>query len=292
LNPRLVAILQALLVTFLWSTSWVLIKIGLAEIPPLTFAGLRYSLAFLFLLPFAWRRGKLSRIAQLSRPEWGRLLLLGLIMITVTQGAQFAALVYLPTVTVSLALNFTSLLVAFMGIVWLGERLNGRQWFGVLIFLSAVLLYFYPVNLPAAQWFGLALIGVGVLSNALASIIGRSVNRRPESDPLVVTLVSMGAGGALLFLIGAVTQGLPPLSWTNWLIILWLALVNTAFAFTLWNQTLRLLTAVESSVINNSMLIQIAILAWLFLGEGLTAVEIGALILATIAILIVQTARR
>ena len=53
MNPRLVAILQALLVTFLWSTSWVLIKIGLAEIPPLTLAGLRYSLAFLFLLPFA-----------------------------------------------------------------------------------------------------------------------------------------------------------------------------------------------------------------------------------------------
>ena len=85
----------------------------------------------------------MSRIAQLSRPEWGWLLLLGLIMIAVTQGAQFAALVYLPAVTVSLALNFTSLLVAFMGIAWLGERLNGRQWFGVLIFLSAVLLYFY-----------------------------------------------------------------------------------------------------------------------------------------------------
>ena len=136
------------------------------------------------------------------------------------------------------------------------------------------------------------MIGVGVLSNALASVIGRSVNRRPESDPLTVTLVSMGAGGLLLFLVGAATQGLPPLSWINWFIILWLALVNTAFAFTLWNQTLRLLTAVESSVINNSMLIQIAILAWLFLGERLTAVEIGALILAAAGILIVQTARR
>ena len=39
------AVLQALLVTFLWSTSWVLIKFGLTGIPPLTFAGLRYSLA-------------------------------------------------------------------------------------------------------------------------------------------------------------------------------------------------------------------------------------------------------
>ncbi len=45
--------MQALLVTFLWSTSWVLIKLGLrASLPALTFAGLRYSLAFLCLVPF------------------------------------------------------------------------------------------------------------------------------------------------------------------------------------------------------------------------------------------------
>ncbi|MBX3139302.1 MAG: EamA family transporter [Trueperaceae bacterium] len=40
-----VAVLQALFVTLLWSSSWVLIKQGLGEIPPLTFAGLRYTLA-------------------------------------------------------------------------------------------------------------------------------------------------------------------------------------------------------------------------------------------------------
>lgn len=45
-SPHTRAVLQALLVTFLWSTSWVLIKIGLADIPALTFAGLRYVLAF------------------------------------------------------------------------------------------------------------------------------------------------------------------------------------------------------------------------------------------------------
>jgi drug/metabolite transporter (DMT)-like permease len=46
------AIAQALLVTFLWSTSWVLIKVGLSdlELPPLSFAGLRYLLAALILL--------------------------------------------------------------------------------------------------------------------------------------------------------------------------------------------------------------------------------------------------
>ncbi|HKZ55913.1 MAG TPA: DMT family transporter [Anaerolineales bacterium] len=53
-SPHLSAVFQALFVTFLWSTSWVLIKWGLDEIPPLIFAGLRYGLGFLCLLPFAF----------------------------------------------------------------------------------------------------------------------------------------------------------------------------------------------------------------------------------------------
>ena len=63
-----------------------------------------------------------------------------------------------------------------------------------------------------------------------------------------------------------------------------LALVNTAFAFTLWNKTLQTLPAMESSMINNTMLVQIAILAWLFLGETITPLEIVGLLLATIGV--------
>ncbi|MEZ4516648.1 MAG: EamA family transporter [Chloroflexota bacterium] len=51
LSPHTRAVLQALLVTFLWSTSWVFIKLGISDIPPITFAGLRYFLAFLVLIP-------------------------------------------------------------------------------------------------------------------------------------------------------------------------------------------------------------------------------------------------
>ena len=53
---RLKAVLIALAVTTIWATSWIFIKIGLEDIPGLTFAGLRYSLATLFLLPFLLRK--------------------------------------------------------------------------------------------------------------------------------------------------------------------------------------------------------------------------------------------
>ena len=64
-SPRLLAILQAVFVTFLWSTSWVLIKRNISEIPPLTFAGLRYSIAFLILLPGLWKHK--TEVLSLSR---------------------------------------------------------------------------------------------------------------------------------------------------------------------------------------------------------------------------------
>ncbi len=75
------------------------------------------------------------------------------------------------------------------------------------------------------------------------------------------------------------------------MIIAWLAIVNTAFAFTLWNKSLQTLTAVESSIINSTMLPQIAILAWLFLGENLNLRQILGLGLVTLGIVIVQVWR-
>jgi drug/metabolite transporter (DMT)-like permease len=102
----------------------------------------------------------------------------------------------------------------------------------------------------------------------------------------------MGIGSLVLLGTGLGTQGLPQFSFSGWLIVLWLAAVNTAFAFTLWNLTLRSLSAMESSVINNTMLIQIAILAWLFLGESLGARQVSGLLLASAGTLLVQLFRR
>ena len=102
-NPRrshLTPVLQALFVTFLWSTSWVLIKFGLKEIPALSFAGLRYVLAFVVLAPAVPASRELrSQLRRLTRSDWLRLALLGIVFYTLTQGAQFVALDFLPAVT-------------------------------------------------------------------------------------------------------------------------------------------------------------------------------------------------
>jgi len=92
---RLKAILLALLVTFIWSTSWVFIKIGLREMPAITFAGLRYTLAFLCLIPFVLRRDELLQLKRLEKGDWIKLVILGIVYYALAQGAQYLGLAYL-----------------------------------------------------------------------------------------------------------------------------------------------------------------------------------------------------
>lgn len=282
------AILLALLVTFLWSTSFVIIKIGLAEIPPLTFAGLRYSIAFVCLLPFAFANRNFSVIKNLEKRDWYKLILLGFLFYAFTQGAQFIGLSLLPAITVSLWLNFTPLIVAVMAIFLLKEFPSFLQWSGVVLFIIGIITYFFPVSLSENHWTGLIVMTIGVFANSASAVLGRNINREAKINPVVVTIVSMGIGAFILLIAGLLVQGLPSISFQNVLYLLWLGIINTALAFTIWNLTLQKLSAMESSIINGTMLIQIAILAWIFLGETITIKEGIGMFIAASGVLLVQ----
>ena len=287
-SPHATAVLQALFVTFLWSTSWVLIKFGLQEIPALTFAGLRYFLAFLVLLPFYFRSGQAQAARHITHRDLMLLTLLGLLYYTITQGSQFVALSLLPATNFSVLLNGSALVVAVLGIYLLHEIPTRRQWSGMLVFLAGVALFFFPYNFPPGAALGYFVAALHILATSLSSILGREVNRQHTLPPLTITTISMGVGSIVLLGIGLAVEPTPRLNLQSWLIIFWLAVVNTAVAFTLWNHTLRTLTATESSVINNTMLIQIALLAWIFLGEALTPLQVAALALVALGALLVQ----
>ena len=286
--PRRSAALVALFVVFLWATSWVLIKVGLETIPPLTFAGLRYGLASLVLLPAVRLSGAGAAVRSLTRQGLGRLILLGILLYGITQGAIFLALNALPAVTVNLLWSFSVIVVAGMAAVWLSETPTARQWTGVFVAAAGALIYFLPAQFGLDQRFGLLAALVGVAVNAAAAVLGRDVNRSGSTPPVVVTAISMLVGAVMLLGAGLALEAPPTLDLRGWSIILWLAIVNTALAFTLWNGTLRVLTAVESSVINGTMLIWIPILAAVFLGEHLSLKELVGLLLVAGGTLLVQ----
>ncbi len=294
-SPRhpghLSAVLEALFVTALWSSSWILIKFGLHDIPALTFAGLRYFLAFLCLLPFAVAPSTRAAIRNLTARQWALLTALGVVYYALTQGTQFIGLSLLPAVTASMMLNCTSAVVALVGVFLLSERPSPLQWAGVILNLAGVLIFFYPAAFAHGEWVGIAVMALGLAANSGSSLLGRYINRDRAIPALAVTTVSMGVGSLLMLAGGIAAQGLPPLKASSWAIIAWLAVVNTALAFTLWNRTLQVLSAVESTIINSTMMIQIACLAWIFLGESLSPQKIAGLVLAGAGAVLVQLRR-
>ncbi len=295
-HQHAMAVLQALLVTFLWSTSWILVKIGLDDLglQPLSFAGLRYALAAAILLPFGIHA---MRAAHAVQPLSGRLLarvaLYGVLFVAVAQGAQFAALAVLPATAVSLILSSIPVWVAALALAGGAERPTIWQAGGIGLLTVGALLYFGPFELAPGAVGGLMAAGVCVAAAALSLHLGRGLARdaiERLGGPIGLTSASMAVGAAVLLGVGVASEGWPRLDLTGWLIIAWLAVVNTAFAFTLWNHTLRTLTAVESSVVNNTMTVQIAVLAIIFLGERLGPLQFVGLGLAAAGAAVVQLA--
>jgi drug/metabolite transporter (DMT)-like permease len=283
------AIFVALFVTVLWATSWVLIKFGLKDIPPILFVGLRYTLAFFCLLPFYAHLIIKKRVNPVNNTLALKLIFLGLLLYTITQGANYIGLSRLPAITTNLVSSFISLIVALLGIVLIKEKPAGIQWLGLVLVMIGTWVYFAGQPQKNLDWGAIFIVLGGVLAAALAVVLGRSINQHSGLHPLQITTLSMGSGGIALLLIGLTVEQMP----TTWslqslLIILWLAVVNTAFAFTLWNWTMQSLTAVESSVINSAMQIEIPIMAVLFLNETLTWRTFLGLILAAMGIVVVQ----
>lgn len=273
----------------LWSSSWVLIRWGLddASLEPITFAALRYGVAAILLVAWAGFRGQMGRDrAALDRRALVWILILGVVFYAITQGAQFVAIDTQPATTTSVVLAWTPLLVGLLSGWSIAESTSSRQVVGAIL-VGVGAWWFFAGDLGATVVGMIAAI-VGLAANAASALIGRNVNREANVSPVVVTALSMGVGALLLAVVGGVVEGVPVITGRAWLIIGWLAVVNTALAFTLWNRSLRSLSAVESAAINNTMLIQIAILAWVFLGERLGPGEVVGIVLVSVGVFLTQ----
>ena len=261
------------------------------ELPPLTFAGLRYVTAAVVLgLATAARPATRTEVRSITGRGLGKLAALGVVFYAVNQGAVFVAVEAQPVATTSLLLSLTPLLVAAASGRLLGESPSGNLLVGAVLVPIGAAAYLSGDLGATAIGITAAVIALG--ANAAASLMGRSVNRAAHTSPLVTTTVSMSVGAVLLLGTGLAVDGFVSLSMRAVLIIAWLAVVNTAFAFTLWNLSLRHLDAGESAVINNTMMLQIALLGWIFLDEAPTPVQWLGLVIVSAGIAVSQLRRR
>ena len=288
-RSHLASVVVALFVTLLWSSSWVLIRWGFDKesLDPLTFAALRYGIASAVMIVWVLSKRTYRRqVASMNRRLALRIVVLGIVFYALTQGSIFVALDNQPAATMSLMLALTPLFVGMLAGTSLRESSSARQIWGTILVAGGAWMYFTGGLGATAIGMVAAIVALG--ANVAGSLLGRQVNRRAETSPVVVTAISMTVGSVLLASVGLASEGVPTVTPTAWLIILWLAVVNTALAFTLWNLSLRRLSALESAGINNTMLVQIAVLAWIFLGERPGASGFAGIILVSIGVLLTQ----
>jgi drug/metabolite transporter (DMT)-like permease len=283
-DTRVRGLLEAFLVTFLWSSSYVLTKLGLQDTPPLLLIALRYVLASLVLLPIALARGAHR---ELDRDDFMNLALLGVTGYAVAQGLQCFGLFYLPAVTVTFILNFTPIMVLTLNALIEGHRPTTPQIGGALMVLVGAYTFFGG-RIEASDLFGVFITLLSGLGWAVYLVMGRRIFSNRSITPLAFSAFAMASGTIFIAGSAALFEGLSPISGRSSAIILWLGIVNTAAAFFIWNHALTMIGAYEISILQNTMLIQIAVLSWLFLGEALTIVKMLGMSIVFMGVLIVQ----
>jgi len=302
------ALAEGVAANVIWASTFVFVKLALTEAGPLTVAGLRYFAGFLLLVPLMVHRGDHrgsllhgvgaglaparsgDRKGAPLRRVWVRLLLLGLTGYTIGNGALFWGLKYMPATTGSLLISLTPLPVLLLSILWLRERTTGPQIVGLAICLVGSFLFLSPGG-SAGEPLGIGLGVIALLSFATFGTLGREAARDRRVDTLSLTAIPLGLGGGVLLLLAFPLEGIPDFSGSGWAIILWLAVINTAFAYLLYNHALKTLTALEMNVMFNLGPVGTALIAWPLLGEQLSAVQIAGMVMVILGVVGVQAGR-
>ena len=279
------ALIEALLVTIIWSSTFVVVKLGLETLGPLTIAGLRYLLGSLVLLPFMLFRK--SARGPISKNLWLRLILIGISSYTIGNGALFWGLKFIPATTGSFLMGLIPLLVLIGGATFLKEIPTGWQIVGVLLSLFGSGLFFSGGLLPG-ETRGVYILALGLLGFMAFSLLGRGIARDKELDTLRLTTLPLLMGGGITLALALFVEGWPVFSWKAGLIVAWLAIINTALGYILYNHSLQELTALEMNMVMSLSPLFTALLGWFMLGEGLSPVQFAGMLVMIAGVILVQ----
>jgi drug/metabolite transporter (DMT)-like permease len=267
-----------------WSSTWVVIAIGLDGVAPFLGAGLRFVAAGLGLL------GAAVALRRPLRTDAALALLVAALPFATTYGLVYWAEQYVPSGLTAVLFGVLPLYVALLAAALLpGEPLRARLLAGVGIALGGLVLAFGE-SLHLGHGAHVALAAAAVLASPLASAIGNvSIKRRGgRLDPVVLNGWAMLGGGAALLAISALSEDWGATVWSAKAVgsILYLAALGSAFTFVTLTVLLRELPAVTTSFI--ALLIPFGALALgaLLRDERVTAAAVAgaALVAAGIAV--------
>ena len=284
-----------LILCCIWGSTWLFIKLGLADLPPLTFAGIRFVIAcaILFLI-IRVRHIQLPR----ARADWILLAITGTLSFGLNYGLIFWGEQYISS-------GLTSLLQATIpafGLVFAhfhlpGERLSWSKIAGVVLGVFGVGVVFSNQLAVAGSR---ALAGCVALilssmfvaySNVLVKKYGKNLN------PAILASCQMIFGLLLLLGVGIPLEGNPlRLHWTPMALIalFYLAVVGSVIAFLLYYWLVLNMDVTKSMMIALVTPVIAVLLGMLVLDEqiGWRTLAGGAMIMLGIAFIVVRRAKK
>lgn len=261
-------LLQALFVTFLWSASKIIIKLGLGLVSPFILIGSIQAVAFLALLTYyVIKRPKLEW--SVVKTKLAPLILIGLAGFTVAPLLSVIGIKYVTVTTAGLFAGFGAVLVMFLSFLILREKLRNMQVVGIFVAILGIYL-FLSGGFLGGSLFGIIVIFLAEVFFALSTVLTRLIMRGPGDETMITTLFSAGLGTAILLPIGIMKDGFAGVfQWQTLLVIVVVGIIF-AFAGMLWSAALDQLRAIEAAILQNTMIIQVALLSIIFLNEHIT----------------------
>lgn len=219
----------------IWGSTWLFIKLGLEDLPPLTFAGIRFLIALAILISLiAVRRISLPR----TRSEWMLLAGTGILAFSLNYGLLFWGEQYISSGLAALlqaTIPAFGLVIAHLYLP--GEQMTPAKVIGVVMGVVGVAVIFsnqLNVAGPRALAGSAALLGSSVCvaySNVLVKARGKNL------DPAILAAGQMLFGLVPLLLIGIPLEGNPVhFHWTGmaFIALFYLAIVGSVVAFLLY----------------------------------------------------------
>lgn len=276
----------------IWGSTWLFIKLGLEDLPPLTFAGIRFVISCAIIFSIIRIRGmQLPR----ARADWILLAVTGILSFGLNYGLVFWGEQYISS---GLAALLQATLPAF-GLVFAhfhlpGERLSWAKIGGVVLGVCGVAVVFSN-QLAVAGRQALAGCVALILSAAFAAYSNVLVKAHGKHlNPAIMAAGQMFFGLLLLFAVGLPLEGNPfRFHWTTMAVIalLYLAVVGSVIAFLLYYWLVQNMEVTKSMLIALVTPVVAVILGMIVLNEefGWRTLAGGAMIMFGIALTVVRT---
>lgn len=281
------------LTSLFWAGNSVLGRFVAGQIPPVTLALLRWGVAFLLLLPFAWR--PLVADWPMLRARLGTMVMLSLIGISIFNTLQYTALQYTTALNVLLLQSAGPLFMAVWALALLGLRLTWAQAGGMLVSLLGVLIILLRGDLAALGAISLNkgdLIFIGAM--IVFGVYPVMTLKRPAMHELSFLAFTFGCGALLLVPVAAVEltwRPAPAVNLPNVLTVIYVAIFPSLLAYLCYNRGVRLIGANRAAPFLHLVPAIGAALAILLLGERLEPFHLAGFALVLCGVFVAARSR-